>query len=244
MAVGYAFGELYRQEQSPAANNVGWSRVCVHAEPALGSVLLPFTPWIGVMAASHTLSRAYGDETRVAAPPAQTHSVKRGVTVEVGLLVCGAFFALRLFNSYGDPQPWSEQRDGLFTLFSFLNTSKYPASLAFVLMTMGPALLLLAAFGRQAGGVSRVLQTFGRVPLFAYVVHLALAHLLAGLVALTQGYGTTVLRQIFLFYPSDWGFGLGGVFAAWIAVLALLYPLCRWFAELKRRRTDWWLAYL
>ena len=87
-------------------------------------------------------------------------------------------------------------------------------------------------------------ETFGRVPLFAYVVHIVLAHLLAGLLALATGFGTVVLANVFFMYPQDWGYGLGGVYLAWLVVLAILYPLCVWFAGVKRRRRDWWLAYL
>jgi hypothetical protein len=129
-------------------------------------------------------------------------------------------------------------------VLSFINVSKYPPSLAYVLVTLGPLLIALALFESARGRVARVLATFGRVPLFAYVVHLALVHLLAGLTALVMGHGTRVLNDIFLGYPDAWGFDLAGVYAAWAAVLIMLYVACRWFAGLKRRRSDWWLAYL
>ena len=129
-------------------------------------------------------------------------------------------------------------------MLSFLDVEKYPPSLLYLLVTLGPALMALAAFEAARGRVAAVLETFGRVPLFFYVLHIALAHLLAGMTALKMGYGTTVLGNLFLEFPDGWGFGLAGVYLAWAVVLIALYPLCEWFAELKRRRSDWWLSYL
>lgn len=242
MAVGYAYAELYRREQARSPHNVGFGSVCGFAGPSWGSPLLPFTPWIGLEAANHAFAQPYrAQATAQTMPPLHA---RRGVTAEIGLLLCGAFLVLRLLNGYGDPHPWTEQGSELFTLLSFLDTTKYPPSLIYLTMTLGPCLLLLAALQRRAGRLSDILETFGRVPLFAYVLHIALAHALAGLVGLAQGYGTRVLLQFFVFYPRDWGFSLGGVYVAYFAVLALLYPLCRWFAGVKRRRRDPWLAYL
>ncbi len=161
----------------------------------------------------------------------------------LGLGMCTAFIVLRLLNGYGDPAPWSPQRDAMTTVLSFLNVTKYPPSLLFLLMTLGPAMQLLAWFERARGPLVEAFATFGRVPLFAYVVHIALVHI-AGLVALATGHGTAVLTDFFLFYPDGWGLGLPVVYLAWLIVLAVLYPLCRWFATVKRRRRDWWLAYL
>jgi hypothetical protein len=88
------------------------------------------------------------------------------------------------------------------------------------------------------------LQTFGRVPLFFYVLHIALAHLAAGLVAMYMGYGNAVLNDFFLSYPETWGVSLPAVYLAWLLVVITLYPACRWFADVKRRRGEWWLSYL
>jgi hypothetical protein len=111
-------------------------------------------------------------------------------------------------------------------------------------MTLGPAILVLAVLERSSAGFARHFETFGRVPMFAYVVHIALAHLFAGLLGIVQGHGTTILTKIFVFYPKDWGVGLLGVYVAWLLVLVCLYPLCQWFGGVKRRRRDWWLSYL
>jgi hypothetical protein len=116
--------------------------------------------------------------------------------------------------------------------------------LTYVLMTLGPALLLLAVLERARGRFADILETFGRVPLFFYVLHFFLAHLAAGLVAMAMGFGTTVLTGSFLEFPKEWGVGLPAVYVAWLLVIATLYPACRWYAALKRRRKEWWLSYL
>ena len=129
-------------------------------------------------------------------------------------------------------------------MLSFLDVEKYPPSLLFLLATLGPAMFVLATIEGWRGSVAAVLEVFGRVPLFFYVLHIALAHLAAGLIALWMGFGTDVLGNVFINFPDGWGFGLPGVYLAWACLLAALYPACRRYAELKRRRRDWWLAYL
>ncbi len=169
---------------------------------------------------------------------------RRRTLIAIGAAAILAFVVLRLANGYGDPQPWTGQATATFTVLSFLNVSKYPPSLLYLLATLGPALVMLATFESVRGRFAAVIEVFGRVPLFFYVLHIALAHLAAGLIALWMGFGTAVLADIFLKLPDGWGFGLAGVYLAWAGVLATLYPACRWFADLKRRRRDWWLAYL
>jgi uncharacterized membrane protein len=127
---------------------------------------------------------------------------------------------------------------------SFMNVKKYPPSLDYLLATLGPALMLLANLENVRGWFAGVLQVFGRVPLFFYVLHLALAHLAAGLIAMAMGYGNAVLNDLPRFFPDGWGFGLPAVYLAWALVVVTLYPACRWFGDVKRRRGDWWLSYL
>ena len=109
---------------------------------------------------------------------------------------------------------------------------------------LGLASVLLAAFETARGKLADILTTFGRVPLFFYIVHIYVVHLAAGLIALASGYGTAVLTNVFLSLPQGWGFGLPAVYLTWALVVATLYPACRWFADVKRHRTDWWLSYL
>ena len=199
-----------------------------------GFAAYPVIPWIGIMAAGYALGAVYTwDAAR-----------RQKALVLLGLGAIALFVVLRFVNGYGEPKAWAPQASPLYTLFSFIDTTKYPPSLAYALMTIGPGLLALAALERFRIPLASFFETFGRVPLFAYVVHIVLAHLLAGLLALAMGFGTKVLYGVFFMYPPEWGYGLGGVYLAWLVVLAILYPLCVWFAGVKRRRRDWWLAYL
>lgn len=210
-----------------------WTMLHVQAPIPGVFVVYPLIPWIGVMAAGY----AFGHLYTLAARRRQV------LTLALGLAASAAFVLLRLLNGYGDARPWSLQARAWFSLWSFLNVSKYPPSLLYLCMTLGPALLLLWWFERRRV-TSNVLITFGRVPLFAYVVHIAFAHLLAGLTGVAFGYGTQILGEFPFFYPAAWGFPLPVVYVAWLSVLLLLYPCCRWFAALKARRDDWWLKYL
>jgi hypothetical protein len=159
------------------------------------------------------------------------------------------FVVLRAANRYGDPQPWAPQPTGLFTLLSFVNTQKYPPSLLFVLMTLGPAILLLALADRPAGPLGRVFVTFGRVPLFFYLLHAPLIHLLAmGAAAARYGDAGFLFQHIMLAAPGSvpdgYGYGLPAVYLVTLLVVALLYPACRWFAAVKARSRSPWLSYL
>jgi hypothetical protein len=166
----------------------------------------------------------------------------------VGLIV--GFILLRFIDAYGDPASWSQQKTPLWTLLSFLDTSKYPPSLLYLMMTLGPALLLLRAFDSGTPRLLRPVHIIGRVPLFFYVLHFYLIHLLA-VAASGVRYGQ--VREVFrspdlahfpFSAPSGWDLGLPFVYAVWVLVLVLLYPLCRWYAGVRQRRHWWWLSYL
>ena len=164
--------------------------------------------------------------------------------IYLGAASLTAFVLLRTPNVYGDPSDWTLQGTTLQTLLSFVDVQKYPPSLQYLLLTLGVTLVLLGACESARGRVSAVLQTFGRVPLFFYVLHIALAHLAAGVIAFAMGFGTALLSDDQFLLPQQWGFGLPVVYLAWLLVVATLYPACRWFAAVKRQRTDWWLSYL
>ena len=165
-----------------------------------------------------------------------------------GTAIIAAFVLLRLYNGYGDPRPWASQETASFTLLSFLNTSKYPPSLLFLLMTLGPTLVLLAIFERRQARhdlLSRLLIVFGRVPLFFYLLHLYVIHGLVIVFAIAMNRDIEPFLASFDAFPSWWGFGLPAVYLIWIAVTLLLYPLCRWFAAVKARHKDsWWTPYI
>lgn len=200
-------------------------------------VLYPLLPWLGVMLCGYALGRVYGwDAER-----------RRRLLVRLGAGMIAAFLVLRLPNLYGDPAPWSAQKNAMFTVLSVLDTSKYPPSLLFVLMTLGPALLALAWLEKvPRGPVGRALVTFGRVPLFFYLLQWFVAHAMGLLLSLAAGKPTGHLFGMPGATPPQpgAGFGLGVTYLCWVAGVALLYPLCRWFAEVKRRRSEWWLSYL
>jgi uncharacterized membrane protein len=192
----------------------------------------PLLPWIGVMA----LGWALGPWVKDGA-----HARR---LVGTGLAVTAAFVLLRAFNHYGDPYPWSTQaRGATFTVLSFLNCEKYPPSLLYLSMTLGPALIALGLFLRRpvdrGGPLERALVTIGRVPLFYYLLHVLVIHLLAITLALVQfGHGVTAPG----FVPPT--YGLPTVYALWIGVVLALYPACRWYAEKKRQYPGGWLSYL
>ena len=169
--------------------------------------------------------------------------------LRLGLAAIVGFGVVRAINIYGDPRPWAAQTSSIGTVLSFLDCTKYPPSLLFLLMTLGPSILLLAAFDRQLGAVSRPFITIGRVPLFLYLLHLPLIHGLAVVFAyLRHGYAGAIWNgPVFASdasgFPSGYDYGLMGVYAMWIIVVALLYALCRWSAALKQRRRDAWLSY-
>jgi uncharacterized membrane protein len=201
-----------------------------------GFFAYPLLPWIGVIALGYGLGPVFLLEARA----------RRRVLLLLGGAALAAFFALRGLDVYGDPDRWTVQTSGARTVMDFLSTTKYPPSLLYICMTIGPALMLLPALERLKGGAAEPWATFGAVPFFAYVLHVYLAHGLAVLVGLSQGYPVWGVADLFRRPEvlNGWGVPLLGVYAVWLGVLALLYPACRWFAALKRRRHDWWLSYL
>jgi uncharacterized membrane protein len=201
-----------------------------------GEVAYPVLPWIGIMAVGYGLGHVFLE------PAAQR---ERQLKL-LGLTSIALFLLLRGTNLYGDPSPWSAQGDAVMTALSVLNVTKYPPSLLYALVTLGPALLLLPAMERLGGFAGEVLATFGRVPLFVYVLHLYAAHAVAVALWLAVGFDFQQLRGfgVQAVPPEGLGLSLAGTYAAWILIMAALYPVCRWFAGVKRRRRDWWLSYL
>jgi uncharacterized membrane protein len=209
-------------------------------QPLPGSLILlvgyPLIPWIGVMASGYAF-----------APMLLDSPVKRRrVLLGLGLAMIAGFVALRATNAYGDSRPWTPQQSPIYTIMSFLNCQKYPPSLLFLLMTLGPAFLALTWFDRGFGRwPGRVLLTFGRVPLFYFILQWPIAHGLAVAFELLQGHPVGWMFAFPPFQaPPEYGYSLATTYLMWIVVVALLYYPSRWFADLKRRRHDAWLSYL
>ena len=203
-------------------------------------VAYPLVPWVGVTAAGYVLGRVYERP----APHRQR------LLLWTGIALSAAFVVLRLANVYGDPFPWRPQATASRTLLSFLNATKYPPSLLFLLMTLGPALALLSRLDRATPRAVQPVLTFGRVPLFYFLLHMPLIHLAAVAVcawrygAVHWMFESPTLADYPYTRPPGWGYPLPVVYGVWIGVVVALYPACRWFAAVKARRRDAWLSYL
>jgi hypothetical protein len=155
---------------------------------------------------------------------------------------------LRYLNNYGDPRPWEQQSRGIiYTVISFFNPTKYPPSLVYLSMTLGPAIIALALIEKMQNRATRFFVTFGRVPFFFYILHFYLIHILCVIAFFASGYGVKdiVSPQVpFLFRPAQFGFNLAVVYAVWITVILLLYPLCKKYDRFKTKEKRWWTSYL
>lgn len=206
------------------------------------SVRYPLLPWIGIMAAGYALggffSRTYN--------PGQ----RRAAFLCLGTAAILLFVILRISNLYGDAAHWSFQKSEVFSLLSFLNVSKYPPSLLYTLITLGPALIFLSLAEKPLNKWTSVAHIFGRVPMFYYLAHLFLIHVLAIAAATLSGYDWSDMILSSSVNKAEnlqgYGFDLISVYVVWIAVLFILYPFCKWFDRYKRanQSTKWWLSYL
>lgn len=227
-----AFGWAFLHEQRPFEMN--------------GFLLLvgyPIIPWVGVMALGYCLGKLYGKGY----PAPQ----RKKLLLTLGLGLIALFIIIRAINIYGDARTWSTQASPVYTFLSFLNTTKYPPSLLYLLMTIGPALVLLALFERTPGRLGEKIVVIGRVPMFYYILHLYLIHLLAMFATSFSGHqwGDMILNNALWTGKVDqlqgYGFSLGVTYLVWVLVVVLLYPLCKWYDQYKRSHRDqWWLSYL
>ena len=203
--------------------------------------LYPLAPWFGVMA----LGYGFGDLVRL------DTARRRSALLILGGSLIALFLVLRLANLYGDPKPWVTQPTAIMTALSWLNCTKYPPSLLYVLMTLGPAMVVLALIDLAPPLLTKPLGTFGRVPLFYYLLHLPLIHGIAVLLSLSRyGHAEWLMHDMMAQkgaafpLPHGYGYELWVVYAVWIGVVVGLYPACRWFAEVKKRSRHPLLSYL
>jgi len=211
--------------------------------PVLIFVGYPILPWIGLITLGYYLGDLYA--------PTQDPDRRRKTLRNLGWITIGVFVLLRASNLYGDPHPWTTQRNGSFTFLSFLNTTKYPPSLLYICMTIGPAFLFLAYTERPLNSLTSKLAVFGRVPMFYYLIHIFLLHGIAVLGAILSGHQASDMVNLTTWVTANaklkgYGFGLLVVYLVWIGTVILLYPLCKWFDEYKRGHIarQKWLSYL
>jgi uncharacterized membrane protein len=208
---------------------------------SLINFVYPVLPWIGLMALGYVVGTFYRREF-----PAEQ---RRRWLLTVGMVATLLFLILRGLNSYGEPREWDVQTSPIFTLLSFLNTTKYPPSLHFLLMTMGPALMFLALIEPVGNRLPRPVTVFGTVPFFFYILHLYLIHALAMLLLVYEGRQASEyifsIDSLMSGRLSDFGLRLELVYVIWLIVVLLLYPLCRWYQKYRETNpSKWWLSYL
>ena len=206
------------------------------AGKGLFQVVYPLVPWVGVMAVGYGFGETFLKEA---------HERKKYL-LQIGLAISILFLVVRGINIYGDPHPWSQQKNLTFTIMSFLNCEKYPPSLSFMLMTLGPAITLLGVFEGVRGWKKKFLLPFGRTPLFFYLIHIPLIHLLSVLFTSKPALDSTFIYRGYehTALPTGYGFDLPVIYLIWIIVVLGLYPLSKWYAELKSQRKYKWLSYL
>ncbi|MBT5073660.1 MAG: hypothetical protein HOH18_04515 [Kordiimonadaceae bacterium] len=222
-----------------SVNNPFWytlhSQATHYFGPTVVSSVYPLLPCIGIMMVG------YGSAFIFQKPAGE----RDALLMKTGLISLAAFVVIRLSGIYGEPNPWQVQEFGaLATFFDFMNVSKYPASLLYILATLGVMAIVGSQAWRVKGWLKDTLVMFGRVPFAFYVAHLYLIHVMSILLGMAQGYEFSQMMHFFPFYPQGYGIDVVGVYVCWILVIAILYPFCKWVAEIKRTRKDWWLSYL
>lgn len=203
-------------------------------------IVYAFLPWTGLMMLGYCFGKLYTADT--------DPMLRRKWLIRIGCGLILFFILLRFINGYGDPVPWSSHERGpVFTFLSFLNVNKYPPSLMFLCITIGVAMLVLAWLEPIQNKATDFFAIYGRVPLFYYILHLYIIHVLVVIFFFINGHPTSEIissNSPFLFRPSTFGFNLWGVYAVWIFVVLSLYPLCKKYDLYKRTHTKWWLSYL
>lgn len=199
----------------------------------------PFLSLLGLMILGYTTGKLY--------LPGTNAEFRRKVLRNSGIASIVLFIVIRWLNVYGDLHPWKIQNTVLFTIFDFVKTTKYPASLLFILMTMGPALVLLSVLENVSGSLNKLLRIYGKVPFFYYILHVLLLHSIAFILFFTSGYSWGDLDFIHFregSLPYGSGHSLWMVYVVWIVVVVILYFPCRWYGKYKSIHNFWWLSYI
>lgn len=229
---------------TPFWRSVGWAVVHQRHDYPINDHLVftvqyPFLPWLGLMILGYCLGKLY--------LPGVLPSARKKILRSTGIIAIVLFFVIRLLNNYGDMHEWTTQKTTLYTLLDFIKTTKYPPSLLYMLMTIGPALIILSCTENMSGAISRKIVVFGKVPFFYYLLHVFLIHSIAVLVFFASGHGWkdldfTHFRDGSL--PYGTGHPLWFVYIAWAAVIIILYFPCRWYSRYKATHKRWWLSYV
>lgn len=205
-----------------------WKMIHVDSVFQFGPVMFvakyPMIPWIGVM----SLGYVFADLYRLG------EKLRQRRMLMLGLFTTLLFIAIRGLNLYGDPNPWQVQSSVSMTIASFLNTNKYPPSLSYLLMTLGPSIILLVVFERISGWFTRMLVVFGRVPMFFYIVHLYAIHVLAVVLGAFQGFSFGQMARLFRYLPPDYGFNLTATYIFWLLLIISHFYLCRSYMLFKK----------
>lgn len=202
----------------------------------------PLLPWIGIIALGYCFGILYS--------PSFTREKRKKWLLSIGLSAIALFALIRFINVYGDPSPWSGQSSGFYTFLSFIKATKYPPSLLYTLMTLGPAILFLAVAENAGNRITGIISIYGRVPMFYYLLHIYLVHLLAMVAASAfTGYSWElwILKEPLWFTQSlkGYGFSLPVVYLVWAGIVIALFPLCKWYDRYKTSHKEkWWLSYL
>ncbi|MFL5786974.1 MAG: DUF1624 domain-containing protein [Flavisolibacter sp.] len=205
------------------------------------AILYAFLPWTGLLFLGYCLGKLFR--------PKVDPDYRRKTLLILGAACLVFFILLRYLNIYGDPRPWSTQHTAMYTFFSFMNINKYPPSLLYMAITIAPALLFLGLYENSKNWFTNIFVVYGRVPFFYYILHFYIIHTLCLLLFLTRKHSfADGLKDIpgdpFKFVIPGEGYHLWTVYLIWIGVVAVLYPLCKWYSNYKLTHKNWWLSYI
>ena len=205
-------------------------------------IVYAFLPWTGLMLLGYCFGKLFRSEVNPA--------WRKKVLLQMGAGLLLLFILLRVINEYGDPLPWSQHsRGSVFSFLSFININKYPPSLDFLCVTIGGGMLMLVLLEGVRNGITNIFRVYGRVPMFYYILHFYLIHLLVVIGFYAQGFPNSQIstpNSPFLFRPSEFGYNLGMVYLIWLFVVVVLYPICKRYDRYKTANANrkWWLSYL
>ena len=248
IALFFVFGHNLFDSFKPMPNDIFsklWYVFHIEGEFKLGSLTVytvyPLMPWIGLMTLGYFLGQLY--------LPSFNNKKRIKILYGTGILLIVLFVVFRISNIYGDLHPWTKQNSLTYSILSVLNVTKYPPSFAFICITIGPALIFLAAFENLKIRLSKIFITIGQVPMFFYVVHIYFIHVVAIFAALATGYKfSDMILDIWIPFSTNlkgYGFSLPIVYLIWLGIIVALYPITKRYNRYKKENKDkWWLSYL